>query len=75
MELLELEAKHDIKASTGEHIIGFSTDKELILSLTFKGNTSIKLVFATMVKGRDVRSRPEGSILPSELPTPTDCSI
>ena len=31
MELLELEARHDIKASTGEHIIEFSTDKELVL--------------------------------------------
>lgn len=31
MESLELEARHGIKASTGEHIIGFSTDKELDL--------------------------------------------
>lgn len=31
MELLELEARHNIKASTGEHIIGFSADKELDL--------------------------------------------
>lgn len=73
MELLELEARHNIKANTGEHKIGFSVDKKL--RLIFKGNTSSKLAFATMVKGTDVRSRPEGSILPSELPIPTHCNI
>lgn len=31
MKLLELEARHDIKAGTGENKIGFSTDKELDL--------------------------------------------
>lgn len=46
-----------------------------ILTLIFKGNTCNKLAFSNMVKGRNLRSRPEGSMLPSELPTPTHCSI
>lgn len=32
MELLELKARHNIKASSGEHTIRFSTDKELDLN-------------------------------------------
>lgn len=32
MELLGVEARHNIKASSGEHTIGFSTDKELDLN-------------------------------------------
>lgn len=31
MELLELEVRHGIKASSGGHILGFSIDKELDL--------------------------------------------
>lgn len=32
MELLELEARLNIKVSSGEYTIGFSTDKELDLN-------------------------------------------
>lgn len=36
MELLELEGRHNIKASSGEHTIAFSTYKEVDLNSYFQ---------------------------------------
>lgn len=53
----------------------FQLIRNLILTLIFKGNTSNKPAFSNMVEGRNLRSRPEGSMLPSGLPTPTHWNI